>query len=1068
MSLPRLAVDRPVTTVMMSIIVIILGFMALGGLSVDLMPEIDFPTVTVTALYPGAGPEEIETLVTRPLEQALSSIHGFDRLSSRCIEGSTSISVQFHWGVNLDVAIADMRQAIDGMLANLPDGIEPPTIRRYDSNSSPIMYLGVKSDLPPIELTQLTERLIIPQLERLDGVARVGMRGEVNREIQVDLDYAKLTALGMGVNEIVTALERGNVSLPAGDYEEGQFHRLLRGQSEFTNLEEIRSLVVRQRGGAVVHLRDVADVIDGHERITQVTRVDGEPGLTIYLFQQSGANTIDVSDAVHEEVEKINRELPQATLLVRSDKSDFIREAIANVQESAWVGMLLAGGILMLFLRSFRSVVVIAISMPLSVLATFVLIYFQGFTLNLVSFGGLALGLGMLVDNSIVVLESIYVKHEEGLSPRDAAIEGTKEVASAVTAATLTTLIVFLPLMFIPGVTAILLHQLAYVVSFSLMCSLIASLTLTPMLTARLLANHPTEDQIAAAATAKVTRRHWIIRGFQKAAAAVVYLLNLGLHLMEQAYGRMLTWCLKHPAIAAFPILLATCAAAGLWPRVGTEFLPQTDDGRINVTGVMAPGIQLGTLDRQARIVEQTLLDMPDNVIKSLTSFIGDEAEDGDEWNQCRFMAQLPLPEDREMTAEEIRSHIASSMPDVAGMKVTVRIFPAMPFSRMFQSAEGDSIAVLVRGHDPRTAAELAEVVEGVMKETSGLVNVESQQEEQRPQLVTRIDREKASLLGITVDDVAQALQATVRGVEATVFREDGDEFAVMVRLRPGDREEQGDLGRIGVTTPTGQLVPLENLMRFESNDSPLAIERLDRERFVTVSAGIENRDLGSVVRELQGRFAGLQLPDGFHVEIAGDYEEQEESFQALNIGLILAIVLMYMIMAAQFESLLDPLLILGTLPLGAIGVLMVLTMTETTLNVQSFIGIIVLSGIVVDNAIVMLDYANQLRHRHPEIPLLDIVVQASTRRLRPILMTTLTTILGMLPIALGIGAGAELQAPMARVVVAGMISGTLTTLVAIPILYLVVHTWLDPARATSKRESIQAAPVPVAATTSA
>ncbi len=287
MSLPRLAVDRPVTTVMLSIIVVILGLMALAGLSVDLMPSIEFPTVTVSALYPGAGPEEIETLVTRPLEQALSSVNGFDRLSSRCIEGSTSISVQFHWNVNLDVAIADMRQSIDGILPELPDGIEPPSIRRYDSNSSPIVYLGLNSDIPPIELTQLAERVILPQIERLDGVARVGMRGEVNREIQVDLDYAKLTSLGMGVNEVVSALERGNVSRPAGDYEEGHFHRLLRGQSEFTSIQEIRELVVRQSGGAVVHLQDVADVIDGHERVTQITRVDGERGLTIYVFQQS-------------------------------------------------------------------------------------------------------------------------------------------------------------------------------------------------------------------------------------------------------------------------------------------------------------------------------------------------------------------------------------------------------------------------------------------------------------------------------------------------------------------------------------------------------------------------------------------------------------------------------------------------------------------------------------------------------------------------------------------------------------------------------------------------------------
>ncbi len=774
-----------------------------------------------------------------------------------------------------------------------------------------------------------------------------------------------------------------------------------------------------------------------------------------------------MSDAVHEAVEKINRELPNATLAVRLDKSDFIRDAISNVREAAWIGMGLAMAVLVVFLRSFRSVVVIAISMPLSVLATLVLIYFQGFTLNLVSFGGLALGLGMLVDNSIVVLESIYRKREEGLDGKTAAVEGTKEVASAITASTLTTLIVFLPLLFIQGVTGILLHQLAYVVSFSLLCSLGASLTLTPMLASHLFAKSLSQSE---ANDTVAPRTVWqrVRRIFNVGTGAVIHALNRAFQALETVYEKLLGWSLKHPAWATFPIILIACAVAGLWPRVGTEFLPQTDDGRIGVTGVMAPGIQLGTLERQSRLIEGSLLGMPDSVVRSVTAFIGDEADDGDEWNECMFIVTIPPAEERDKTAEEIRTHIVETLPPTPGMRVRTRIFGALPFSRMFGSNEGDNIAVLVRGHDPETAAELSEIVANVMKETSGLVNVESQREDQRPQLVTRIDREKASLLGITVDDVSQALQATVRGVEATVFREDGDEFAIMVRLRPSDRQGQADLRRIGITTPSGSLVPLENLMRFESDDTPLAIDRLDRERFITVTAGIEGRDLGSIVEELQTKFAALPKPDDFIVEIAGDWEEQQKSFAALQMGLILAVVLMYMIMASQFESLLDPLLILGTLPLAGIGVLLVLTMTNTTLNVQSFIGLIVLAGIVVNNAIVLIDYANQLRVRSPETPLAEIVVQAATRRLRPILMTTLTTVLAMLPIALGFGTGGELQAPMARVVVAGLSTGTLMTLFAIPLVYHAVHSMLSPATSTMPREKPQPRPAPVTATTSA
>ncbi|MEW4526844.1 MAG: efflux RND transporter permease subunit [Maioricimonas sp. JB045] len=1023
MSLTSLSIHRPVTTLMASIIVVLLGWMALSGLSVDLMPDIQYPTVSVTTLYPGAGPEEVETLITRPLEQTLSSVSGFDRLSSHTLEGSSTIRVQFRWGTNLDTAIADMRQAIDKVRANLPDDIDPPYIRRYDVNDSPIIYLGLSSELPPIELTRLAERTIVPRLERLDGVARVGLRGEVRREIQVNVDRAKLESMQMGVNEVVSALELGNVSLPAGDFDEGHVQRLIRSRTEFVSLDEIRDQVIRRRDDAVVRVRDVAEVVDSHEEITQLTRTNGEPGIMVYIFKQAGANTIDVSDAVTEAVAEINKDVGEAQMTIRLDKSKFIRDSISNIQQSALIGMGLAMLVLVLFLRSFRSTLIIGVSMPLSVLATFVLIYFQGFTLNMVSFGGIALGIGMLVDNSIVVLESIFRKRDEGLDPKQAALQGTREVASAITASTLTTLIVFLPLIFITGLTGILLHQLAFVVCFSLICSLLASLTLTPALAAHWLTGHPLED------SSGILR--WWHRGVERLHAASHAVFSA----VENAYGAVIRAALRWPELAIFPILVLLAITLGLLPRVGTEFLPATDDGRLGITGTMSPGIRLETLDRQAKKVEETVfthIPEADNV----SIFIGDDADDGDDWNECRFIIQLPPRDERTVTAEDVRSRVMKEMPAIAGMKLRARVYSAMPLFRMFGSQEGDNVAVLIRGHDRATGDEIARQVIMAMESIPGLDSIELQQDDRRPELSTYVDRSKASLLDINVQDITQSLETTIRGTYATVFREDGDEFNVNVRLQEDDRRGKADLLQVGVATAGGRIVPLGNLVNFRTDDAPLAIDRLDRQRVLVVTANTVDRDLGSVVADLETALSGLTVPSDFTVEIGGDWEEQQESFAMLQAGFILAVLMMYMIMASQFESLRDPLLILVSLPLAICGVVVVFVFWDTTLNVQSFIGLVVLAGIVVNNAIVLVDYANQLRREDPQRPVVDVVVHASCRRFRPIIMTTLTTVLAMLPVALGWGEGGELQAPMARVVIGGLVSGTLMTLIAIPLVY--------------------------------
>jgi hydrophobic/amphiphilic exporter-1 (mainly G- bacteria), HAE1 family len=1022
MSLTRLAVNRPITTLMASLLVMIIGGVALSRLAVDLMPDITYPTVSITTIYEGAGPDEIETLITRPMEQAAGSVQGAEQILSSSMEGSSTVRVRFAWGTDVDSAISDIRARIERLRPTLPEQILPPSIRRYDIADFPVIYLGLQSELDDVRLTQMAEKVITPQLENINGVASVRIRGGSRREIQVDVNRAKLESLNLSVADVVGAVKTASVNQPAGDFKQGHMKLLVRSRGDFLDLDQIRNTVVREQNDAVVRIRDVATVVDGIEEQTERTRVNGKPGLLIYIHKQSGANTVAVSDRVHRRVERLNRALPNARLSVRIDKADFIRQSIDNVKSAILLGMLLACIVLLVFLRSVLSTVIIAVAMPLSVLATFILIYFKGFTLNVVSFGGLALGIGMLVDNSIVVLESIFLRREDGDDPQTAAIEGTREVSSAIIASTLTTLIVFLPLLFIQGTTGILLHQLTWVVSISLVCSLFASLTLTPVMTAYLI---PADRRPRWAIGRKL---YGVTRFFDTGGRKVF-------GWVENGYRGVLRFCFRHATAVGLVLFACFCGSLGLIPRVGTEFLPKTDEGDLRLTGNMAAGIQLEQLDAQTRLLENAVFKNVDES-RTMAVNIGGDVDRADDWNEVWIRVHLVPRSERRRSAEAIRRELAARIGPVAGMKVRVQVRDDQMLSRVLSSTrDAGDVVVEVRGYDLATAEQLADVVQRKMHGIRGLVNVQIGNRDRRPEVSARIDRIKAGLLGVNVQNISQTLETTVRGTEATVFREEGNEYKVRVRLRENDRNRVDDIEHVGVTAQKGLIIPLKSVVDFNHGEAPVTIARLDQQRVLQVTGDVDGRDLGSVVGDLQAELDGIRLPAGFSLNIAGQWEEQQRAFADLKMGFVLAVVLMYMVMASQFESLKDPLVILIALPFGAVGVIAVLVFTDTTLNVQSFIGIVMLSGIVVNNAIVLVDYVNQLRHRHPELASDEIATRAGVRRLRPILMTTLTTVLAMIPIALGWGEGGELQAPMARVVIAGLVSGTLMTLLAIPLI---------------------------------
>lgn len=1027
MKLTQVAVDRPITTSMLVGIVIVISVVSLSRLPIDLMPDITFPSLSVSVNYPGATPEEMETLVTRPIEEAMGSVSNVDTLETQSSEESSSVRLQFEWGTDIDEAANEVRQRLDRLRRSLPEEVEAPVLYKFDINQSSIMRFGLASNAMPLaDLRYLAEHSIKPRLERAPGVASVDVGGGRLREIQVDLIGEKLEALEIAPQTIVQAIRAENVNLPAGEVFSGDTQLVMRTQGQFSAPTELANIVVAQRDGIPIYLRDVADIEDGFEELRQIERIDGEPGIRMYLYKQSGSNTVAVADQVLKEIERIRRDYPQVKVIVLSDSSQFIRNAISNVRSAALYGSLLAIVILLLFLRNLRSTLIIATSIPVSIMAAFSLIYFAGFTLNIVSFGGLALGVGLLVDSSIVVLENIFRHRESGQPAREAAIEGTREVSTAIVASTLTTLVVFLPLLFLSGAASIMFTQLAYVVAFSLLCSLMVSLTLIPTLARRLLRVESLESE------PNETLLHKIYRVSEQ-----------GLNRLELAYRRLLHFALKHRIAATACAFLLLAVTIPLRNALGYEYMPAADEGEVDIYARMAPGTKLEALDEVFTKLENIAADEAGDETEHITTRFGMSSWGrGGGSNTGNIELMLKPVSERTRSSEEIANDLRQSIQGIPGARTFARAGGGLFIFRIMQP-EGESMGVEVRGYDREVGYHLAEQVQKKLEGIEGISDPQMRRSEGRPEISLEIDRYKAAEAGFTVSSVAETIRTSFGGQVATRYREGGDEFNVRVRLQEDDRQTLKDLRTTWIIAPDGQRVPVTNFMEQKRTVGPTEIQRKNQERYLMVSADIEPEyTLGNVMREVESELATLDMPEGFTLVYGGEYEEQQKSYRDLMMGLALAIILVYMVMAAQFESLIQPFVIMFAIPFASIGVLLMLWITNTSVNVQSFLGMIVLVGIVVNNAIVLVDYTNLLR-REQGLSLHEAIEQAGRRRLRPILMTTSTTVLALVPMAIGLGSGGELQAPMARVVIGGLLTSTLVTLVLIPIVYTTVEEFM-------------------------
>ncbi len=1014
-------VNRPVLTTIIFIIIITVGLVSFSRLSIDLMPEVTFPSISVSTSYENIGPQEMEELVTRPIEEAVAAVQGVEEITSTSTEGNSSVRVSFTWGTDLDVATNDVRDRIDRIMGRLPEDIERPMIRKFDLSSFPIMFLSVTSNMNPLDLRQLIEDQVKYRLERVPGVAALSIFGGLYREIHVDLYAEKLKSLGLSTDAILAALRNENRNIPAGLYDKGNLEVLIRTQGEYINLDQIRNTVVTVRDGTPIKISDLANVEDSWQEVRQHNRVNGKEGLRMSINKQSGANTVNVAQAVKEEITRINRDFPQIDIIPVTDTSVYIKQSINNVGNSTLIGGLLAVIILFLFLRNVSSTAIIATAIPISIVATFALMYFGKFTLNIITFGGLALGIGMLVDNAIVVLENIYRHREEGSDRINSALDGTSEVWSAILASTLTTLVVFFPVIFIRGMSGIIFQQMAFVVSFALICSLLVALTLIPMLSSRWLRYQPAQHY---------KNENTLHKIYALSEDLLKKVESIYSNLLDKALHRRKAVVLSMAGLFILSVILVRF--------IGMELMPAADESEVRVDMEMAVGTRLETLDKTVLQVEEIVnRQVPEKIAVMTRAGGGGFRSGGGHTAEIRITV-VPRAE-RKRSSEQIANDLRKKLSNIPGVTIRTRAGQGLFLLRL-GSGDANNITVEVRGYDLATAQSLAQQVNAAIQRVPGITDTKISREEGSPEQLVVIDRQKASDLGLTVAKIGEALQTVVGGTYASYFREGGKEYRILVRLSEQDRKNLTELLDLVVVNSKGEPVILRNVVTAVPQEGPTRIERKDQERIISISANYTGRDMSSVISDIRKELVQVPVPKDFAVVFGTDYEEQQKSYRELIFGLILAIFLVYMVMAGQFESYRDPFIVLFSIPMALIGVVITMILTNTTFTMQALIGCIMLAGIVVNNAILLVDYTNQLRRKHG-MELFAAIRMAGSRRLRPILMTTLTTVLGLLPLSFGLGEGGEAQAPLARVVIGGLTSSTIITLILIPIVYSIFET---------------------------
>ncbi|MDZ7658858.1 efflux RND transporter permease subunit [Fodinibius sp.] len=1069
-ALARKAVERPVTFFMTALIVIGFGLFGLSNLRLNLYPDVSFPTITVYTTYEGVAPGDMETLVTRPIEEAVGSISGVREVRSSSKQGASVIKLRFNWGTDLYQAESDVRKELDFVRRTIPDDAEQPIVFSYDPNQEPIIVLTLTSDRQsPRELRTIAREQLEQRLERIPGVASSETAGGYERQINIDISNEQMRSYGLSIGNISNILRQENIQVPAGELIEGRTIYSLRTIGEFKNVDQIRNTIIARQDGEPVRLDDIAEVEDGIAQPKGNVHVNNQDGVIVNVYRQSDANVVTTANAVINSLDDLREILPSdVSVDILTNEAEFIEMSIDNLLWTGLQAVILVVLILLAFLHSSRSALIIAISIPVSIIATFSIMDWTDLSLNIISLSGLTLAVGMVVDDAVVVLENIFKFKEDGYNRNDASIFGAQEVAVPVVISTLTTLVVFIPILFVPGIAGFLFRDLALTISFALIVSSLVALSLIPMMSSILLKENNKEDtesdsylkQLLDWSSGSVYKRilaapllllgaivyplYWLFTYLGKKTGAffskkVGPVFKRFFDWLENSYNNKLDKVLNNSGTVVFAAVVLFLLSLPIFNFLGGEFFPKVDDNTFVLDVQRDPGVSLFELERSIKQVE-SIIDKEVPEARLVVADFGDkegiEGADNPGGYQGTVRVELVAQAQRERAESEILSDLLDQLEVVPGTEIKeVQQDPLSP--------EGESgLVVQIYGYDAETKKKLADGVKQQLREIDGIVNVFSTADQGRPELRVIMDRERISRLNMTTSDVANALSDAVRGNIATTYVDKGVEFEVLVQLAQRDKTSANDLRNLQIETTGGDWVPLSNLARIERYSGPTNILRINQERVTEVSADLSDIDLKNASTHTREKLNSINWPEGYRYEIAGTAEDQQESFNFLLLAFIIAGILTYMVMASQFESLVEPFIIILTIPLALTGVLLMLWLTGTSVSVTSMVGLILLSGIVVNNGIVMIDYIKILQARN--FSRHDAILEGATRRLRPILMTAFTTILAMVPLALELGSGSETWSPMARTVIGGLGMSTLLMLFVVPCLYKIINAMVE------------------------
>ena len=1022
MNLPEFAVKRPVTVVMIFTALFIFGAISLPGIGIDMLPDITPPGISVLVPYPGASASDVESDVVEYLEDTLSVISNLEHVLSIAKDNVAAVTCYFKWGTNLDVAANDIRDRLDLVKTELSEhapGAREPFVFKFTSSMMPILLISVGATESYKQLYHIADEDIVDALRRVEGVGAVIMYGGLRRQINVEFDKQKLEAFNLPLDRVAEALAAENLDLPAGSVKMGWREYHLRVPGRFKSVDEIKNVIVTSRGGRPIYLRDVASVEDSFEEPKMYAWSNGKEAIVMLVQKQAGANTVAVARRIKQRLEELKKTLPpDVSFALSMDASETIILSIRNLGRTLLAAGILVMVVTFLFLRRIPPTLMIASTIPLSMIVSLIFLYVMGYTINIISLMSLSVCLGMVVDNAIVVLENIIRRVEDGERPAEAAVFGASEVGTAITASTLTTVVVFAPLIFVTGLAGVVFKQLGAVIAVTLGASLFASLTMTPMLGSRFVKR--------------------TAGGAKKGAAAAEGWYDS----LENLYGKLLRSALRHRGAFMTVLGAVFVLTLSMARQIGTELFPEVDTGEIDIV------VQLDESTRVERSAE-VAVQLADMYVKhfpketeSYYAWVGESEEQigvalgmAAGANVAQAGAKLVKKNQRQLTAKQIAEVLRQEARKIPGvLKLNIRIGS---IAREILMGGSKALTVEVQGYDLEKVSAMANELKERMEKIEGAVDVTTSERLPRTEVWVEVDREKAAQLGVSTAAVARTLRANYFGYDATKYRDAGDDFDIRLRLSPRDRTELEGIGDITVPSVTGRLVKLSNIARMKLAQGPIWIDRKDRERLIKVEADTFARSLGKIKADVEREIHTLDIPAGVTVGFGGQVEQQGKAFAQLRLLLVMGVLLVYMVMAAQFESFKTPFVIMFSVPFAFTGAIWLLLLTGSAISIVALIGLVLLVGVVVNNAIVLVDYTNILRHRG--LGLNEAIITAGTRRLRPVLMTALTTIFAMLPLVLNTGEGSEMWQPFGITVIGGLSVSTIVTLVLVPVMYSII-----------------------------